>query len=168
MTSTTALTIGGLTLALLVLVANLHTWWKGKREVKQLASFGKGFGAAALMAACPGGILGWAHTHAGGVANGAGERVGAGATGVGTGDPLTAGHLAGLSTMGAPIVAIGVFLACLAWKSSGAKDKKRMVGGLFVGSVLLLTAGVAGLLGWLPAALNGAGAQVVAAVQGAL
>ncbi|MEW2351452.1 hypothetical protein AB0904_27765 [Streptomyces sp. NPDC006684] len=165
MTSTTALTIGGLTAALLVLVANLHPWWTGKRELKQLASFGKGIGAAVLMAACPGGLLGWVHAHTGGVANAAGERAGSAGTGVGTSGALGAGHLVGLSAAGAPLVVVGVFLVYLAWKKSGAKDKKRIIGGVFVGSALLLTAGIAGALDWLPTALNQAGVQVVAAVQ---
>ncbi|MFJ4418257.1 hypothetical protein [Streptomyces sp. NPDC088925] len=165
MTATTTLTIGGLTAALLVLVANLHPWWTGKREAKQLASFGKGFAGAALMAVCPGGILGWAHAHTGGIANSAGEKAGTAATGVGTASPLSAGHIAGLSALGAPVVVVGAFLVYLAWKKAGAKDKKRIFGGVFVGSVLLLTAGIAGMIEWLPGALNQVGAQISAAVQ---
>lgn len=167
MTATTTLTLGGLLAALLVLTANLYPWWTGNRELGQLASFGKGFGAAACAAACPGGILGWAHSRSGTVANGAGERTGAAATGTTSGTGLTTGQLTGLGATGAVIVVVAVFLVALSYKAAGKKDKKRIVGGAFVGSVLCLTAGVAGALAWLPGALNAAGDGVVAAVQGA-
>ncbi|MFB6934567.1 hypothetical protein [Streptomyces chartreusis] len=167
MTGTTTLTLGGLLAALLVLIANLHPWWTGNREPKQLAAFGKGFSAAACAAACPGGLLGWAHNRSGTVANGAGERTGAVATGTSSGAGITGGQLVGLSAAGAVIAVCVVFLVALAYKEAGKKDKRRMIGGAFVGSVLLLTAGVAGALSWLPGALNTAGAAVVDAVQGA-
>ncbi|MFF1402737.1 hypothetical protein [Streptomyces sp. NPDC058294] len=167
MTGTTTLTLGGLLAALLVLVANLYPWWTGGREMKQLAMFGKGFAAAACAAACPGGILGWTHTHAGTVANGAGERASTAGAGTSSGNGLSTGQLVGLSATGAVVAILAVFLVGLAYKAAGKKDKRRILGGAFVGSVLLLTAGVAGALKWLPAALNGAGDSVVAAFQGA-
>lgn len=167
MTGTTTLTLGGLLAALLILVANLYPWWTGGREMKQLAMFGKGFGAAACAAACPGGILGWAHTHTGSAANGAGESAGANAAGVTAGSSLSTGQLTGLGATGAVVAVLAVFLVFLSYKAAGKKDKRRIVGGFIVGSVLLLTAGVAGALAWLPDALNAAGDGVVAAVQGA-
>jgi hypothetical protein len=166
-TATTTLTLGGLLAALLVLTANLYPWWTGNRELKQLAAFGKGFGAAACAAACPGGLLGWAHSHTGTVANGAGERTGAAATGTTSGTGLTTGQLTGLGATGAVVAVVAIFLTVLSYKAAGKKDKKRIAGGAFVGSVLLLTAGVAGALSWLPGALNATGDAVVAAVQGA-
>ncbi|MEW2302004.1 hypothetical protein AB0958_18860 [Streptomyces sp. NPDC006655] len=165
MTGTT-LTLGGLLAALLVLVANLYPWYRGGRDMKMLAPFGKGCGAAALAAACPGGILGWTHKHTGGVANGAGEGVGSAATGTHSGNDLTSGQLVGLGATGAVIVAIAVFLVFLAYKQAGKADRRRIVGGFFVGSSLTLTAGVAGALHWLPGALNAAGDGVVSAFQG--
>jgi hypothetical protein len=164
--NSTNLTVGGLLAALLVLVANLYPWYRGGREMKQLASFGKGFGAAALAAACPGGILGWSHKHTGGVANGAGEGAGSAATGTSSGRGLTGGQLVGLSMTGAIVVAVAVFLVFLSYKEAGKKDKRRIVGGFFVGSALTLTAGIAGALQWLPSALNSAGDSVVSFVQG--
>ncbi|MFI2761375.1 hypothetical protein ACH5A3_21275 [Streptomyces echinatus] len=165
MTSTT-LTISGLLAAVLILVANLRPWWRGGREMKQLAMFGKGFAAAACAAACPGGILGWTHTHAATVANRAGERTSTAAAGTSSGSGLTTGQLVGLGATGAGVVIVTAFLVGLAYKEAGKKDKRRIVGGFFVGSVLTLTAGVAGALAWLPGALNAAGDGVVAAVQG--
>lgn len=167
MTGTTTLTLGGLLAALLVLIANLHPWWTGNREMKMLAPFGKGFAAAACAAACPGGLLGWAHSRAGTVANGAGERTGAVTTGTSSASGITSGQLVGLGATGAVIAVAVVFLVCLAYKAAGKKDKKRIIGGAFVGSVLLLTAGVAGALAWLPSLLNEIGVAVVDTVQGA-
>jgi hypothetical protein len=167
MTTTSTLTLGGLLGALIILYANLRPWWVGGREMKQLSNFAKGFGAAACAAACPGGVLGWAHARTGTVANGSGERLGEGATGTSQAAGLTSGQLAGLSATGAVIVVLAVFAVGLAWRDAGKADKRRIVGGAYVGSALCLTAGVAGMLAWLPGALNGAGDAVVAAVQGA-
>lgn len=166
MTGTTTLTLGGLLAALIILIANLHPWWTGNREMKQLASFGKGFAGAACAAACPGGLLGWAHTRTGTVANGAGERTSAVAAGATTTDTVTRGQLVGLGTTGAVVAVLVVFLIALSYKAAGKKDQKRILGGAFVGSVLLLTAGVAGALSWLPDALDVAGDALVDAAEG--
>ncbi|GGR71033.1 MULTISPECIES: hypothetical protein [Streptomyces] len=165
MTSTTTLTVSGLLAAVLILIANLRPWWKGSREMKLLAPFGKGFGAAACAAACPGGILGWLHTHAAPVANRAGARAGDAATGTSSASGLTSGQLVGLGATGAGVVIVIAYLTVLAYKDAGKKDKRRIIGGVIVGSVLTLTAGVAGALFWLPAALNGVGQAVVDAAQ---
>jgi len=58
-------------------------------------------------------------------------------------------------------------LVVLSYKAAGKQDKRRLIGGAYVGSVLCLTAGVAGALSWLPGALNAAGDGVVSAVEGA-
>lgn len=166
MNHTAALTAGGLLAALLVLVANLYPWYRGSREMKQLAMFGKGFLGAACAAACPGGALGWIHQRSGGIANGSGESVGAAAAGTDTGTRLATGQLVGLGMTGAIVAVLVVFIVFLSYKEAGKKDKRRIVGGAFVGSVLLLTAGVAGALSWLPGLINGIGDAIVAAVQG--
>jgi hypothetical protein len=165
--ATTTLTLGGLLLALIILTCNLYPWWKGNRDMKMLASFGKGNAAGVCMAMCPGGILGWAHSRSGAIGNGAGERVSQAATGTASGQNLTTGQLVGLGATGAVIVVITVLLVALAYKEAGKKDKRRILGGAYVGSALCLTAGVAGALSWLPSALNAAGDGLVAAVQGA-
>jgi len=167
MTATSTLTLGGLLLALIILTCNLYPWWTGGREMKQLAAFGKGFGGAACAAACPGGILGWAHSRTGSIGNSAGETAGQGLTGARTGNGLTAGQLTGLTATGAVVVVVAVTLVVLAYKTAGKKDQRRILGGAFVGSVLLLTAGVAGALSWLPGALNAAGDGIVSVVEGA-
>ena len=168
MTGTTTLTLGGLLAALLVLIANLHPWWTGGREMKQLAAFGKGAAAAACAAACPGGLLGWAHHHTGAIGNGTGGRVNSAATGTNASAALSSGQLVGLGVTGAFVAVLIVFLVALSYKAAGKKDKKRMAGGAFVGSTFLLTAGVAGALQWLPGALTAAGQGIQAAFEGGM
>lgn len=167
MTATSTLTLGGLLLALIILVCNLYPWWRGSRDMKMLASFGKGSAAGICAAMCPGGILGWAHSRSGTVGNGIGERTSQAATGTASGQSLTTGQLVGLGATGAVIVVITVLLVVLAYKEAGKKDKRRIIGGAYVGSTLCLTAGVAGILSWLPDALNGTGDGIVAFFQGA-
>lgn len=167
MTATSTLTLGGLLLALIILVCNLYPWWRGSRDMKLLASFGKGSAAGICAAMCPGGILGWAHSRSGTVGNGIGERTSQATTGTASGQSLTTGQLVGLGATGAVIVVITVLLVVLAYKEAGKKDKRRIIGGAYVGSTLCLTAGVAGILSWLPAALNGTGDGIVAFFQGA-
>jgi len=166
-TATSTLTLGGLLLALIILTCNLYPWYRGGRNLGQLAAFGKGFGGAACAAACPGGILGWTHSRSGTVGNGIGERTSQATTGTASAQGLTTGQLVGLGSTGAVVVVIAVTLVVLAYKEAGKKDRRRIAGGAYVGSVLLLTAGVAGALAWLPGALNGIGDAVVAFVQGA-
>lgn len=167
MTATDKLTLGGLLVALIILTCNLYPWYRGGREMKQLAAFGKGTGGGVCMAMCPGGILGWAHSRSGTVGNGVGERTSQAATGTASGQGLTTGQLVGLGATGAVIVVIAVLLVALAYKEAGKKDKRRILGGAYVGSTLCLTAGVAGALAWLPGAANGLGDGVVAFFQGA-
>lgn len=167
MTATSTLTLGGLLLALIILTCNLYPWYRGGREMSKLASFGKGFGAAVCAAACPGGVLGWTHTRSGTVGNGIGERTSHATTGTTSTQSLTTGQLVGLGATGAVIVVIAVTLVVLAYKEAGKKDRRRIIGGAYVGSTLCLTAGVAGALSWLPGALNAAGDGVVAAFEGA-
>ncbi|MBZ6250554.1 hypothetical protein KVH27_19500 [Streptomyces olivaceus] len=166
MTGTTTLTLGGLLLALIILYANLRPWWAGGRDVKQLAPFCKGLGGALVAATCPGGILGWARQRTGAIANTAGETAGRGATGTAQADTVSGGQMTGLIGVGALVAVLVVFATFLAWKAAGPKDKRRIVGGAFVGLVATLTAGVAGALDWLPGALNGVGDGIVALVEG--
>lgn len=167
MTSTNALTLGGLLAALIILTCNLYPWYRGGREMSKLAAFGKGAAGGVCAAACPGGILGWAHSRSGTVGNGIGERTSQATTGTTSGQSLTTGQLVGLGTTGAVLVVIVVLLVVLAYKEAGKADKRRIFGGAYVGSTLCLTAGVAGALAWLPGTLNGAGDGIVAFVQGA-
>ncbi|SFF11789.1 hypothetical protein SAMN05216251_108234 [Actinacidiphila alni] len=162
--NTTGLTLAGLAAALVVLYANLRPWWAGNRDAKQLAAFGKGSALGIVSAVCPGGILGWAHTHSATAANEGGSRLTSGTTGVQTTAPVAHRALSGLTPAGAVVVVVIAFGVVLAWRAAGKKDKKRIVGGAFVASVLCLSAGVVGLLTWVPGTLNSIGNSI----QGAL
>ncbi|MET9099965.1 hypothetical protein [Streptomyces antibioticus] len=167
MNGTTTLSLGGLLAALIVLYANLRPWWAGNRDMKRLVPFGKGLAAALAAAACPGGILGWARNRTGAVANTAGETGGRAATGTTQTETITGGQMTGLIATGAAVVTLAVVAAVLAWKAAGKEDRRRIIGGAYVGFVASLTAGVAGALAWLPGALNGVGDAIVALAEGA-
>lgn len=168
MNTATGISLAGLTVAAVILYANLRPWWTGNRDAKQLAAFGKGASLGVVSAVCPGGILGWLHTHSGAAADAGGNRITNATTGVKASAPIAHRALGGLDMPGACVVVVLAFGVVLAWRAAGKNDKKRMVGGAFVASALCLTAGVIGLLTWLPGSLNTVGNQVVHAVQGAL
>lgn len=166
--NTTSVTLAGLTVAAIVLYANLRPWWTGNRDAKQLAAFGKGASLGVVSAVCPGGILGWLHAHSGSAADAGGARLTNATTGVKATAPIAHKALGGLDAPGACVVVVLTACMVLAWRAAGKGDKKRMAGGAFVASVLCLTAGVIGMLTWLPGSLNSAGNQVLHAVQAAL
>ncbi|MDX3204158.1 hypothetical protein [Streptomyces scabiei] len=166
MTATSTLTLGGLLFALIILTCNLYPWYRGGREMSKLASFGKGAAAGVCIAMCPGGLFGWAHSRSGGVGNGAGERTSQALTGTDSSSGLSSGQLVGLGAAGAVIVVISVTLVVLAYKEAGRKDRRRIIGGAYVGSTLCLTAGVAGAFAWLPGAINGLGEGITAVFEG--
>ncbi|MCM8548912.1 hypothetical protein [Streptomyces sp. STCH 565 A] len=166
MTGTTTASLGGLLLAVLVLYANLRPWWAGNREMKLLLPFGKGLAGALAAAACPGGFFGWARQRTGAVANTAGETAGRSATGTAQTETVSSGQMVGLVATGALAAALVVFAVSLAWKAAGKKDRRRIIGGAFVGTVATLTAGIAGALDWLPGTLNGIGDAIKSLVEG--
>lgn len=167
MTGTTTASLGGLLAALLVLYANLRPWWAGNREMKLLVPFGKGLAGALAAAACPGGVFAWARQRTGAIANTAGETGGRAATGTTQTEAVSNGQMVGLVATGSLVAVLMVFAVVLAWKAAGKKDRRRILGGAFVGTVASLTAGLAGALNWLPGALNGVGDGIKALAEGA-
>lgn len=167
MTTATALSIGGLGLSLAILYANLRPWWKSTRDPKQLLPFGHGFAVGALATICSGGLLGWLASCSAGAANTAGKRAVPGTTGTSDGS-IAHASLGQLTPGGGLIVFLLAVGLVLAWKSTEKKERKRMAGGAFCGTTLCLTAGVAGLLAWLPAVVNGSGDWLLGLVGGAV
>ncbi|MFD5027017.1 hypothetical protein [Streptomyces sp. NPDC058373] len=164
---TTGITLAGLALSLAIFWANFRPWWKGSREVKQLLPFGQGFLLGAVSTVCAGGILGWLAGCAATAANQGGDKATVGLTGSNSTAPLARGTLGDLTPEGAILVVLLTVGVILAWKAAGKAEKKRLAGGAFVGATLCLTAGVASLLSWLPAALNDGGGYLRAAIEGA-
>jgi hypothetical protein len=162
--NSTGVTLAGLVTALVITYFNLRPWWVGGREAKLLAPFGKGSALGLISAVCPGGILGWLHSHSAGAADTGGSRLTGSATGIRPSAPIAHRDLGGLDQNGAVIAVLIALAVALAWKFAGKKDKKRIVGGAFVTSVLCLTAGVAGALTWVPGLLNSTGASAVHAI----
>jgi hypothetical protein len=161
---TTGLTLAGLTAALVVLYANLRPWWASNRDAKQLAAFGKGSALGIVSAVCPGGMLGWLHTHSAQAANASGGKLTSGTTGIKASAPVAHRDLYGLTQTGGVIVVVITIAVFFAWRAAGKQDKKRIAGGAFVASVACLTAGVAGLLTWVPGTLNSIGDQIAGAL----
>jgi hypothetical protein len=157
---TTGLSLTGLALALVIAYANFRRWWKGTRDIKDLAHFGQGFTLGALATACAGGVLGWLASCAPGVANSAGQKGVSGITGSSSSSPLARGSIGSLTEEGAVIVALFTVAVILSWKAAKKDEKKRLGGGLFCGATLCITAGIAGLLTWLPDLVNTFGMQV--------
>ncbi|MEU8316678.1 MULTISPECIES: hypothetical protein [Actinomycetes] len=165
--NTIGLTLAGLTIALVVLYANVRPWWKGNRDPKQLAPFGQGALLGGLATTCVGGILGWGAKRAANLANSAGDKATLGITGTQAESPITTARLGTLTPEGAVIVVLILTAVVLAFRAAGKADKRRIAGGAFVGATLCTTAGVAGFLAWVPDSVNTAGTALRSAIEGA-
>lgn len=161
------LTLAGIAIVLVVLWANLRPWWKSDRNPDKLKAFGTGTLLGALSTMCGGGLLGYIAGCAAGAANTGGAKAVAGTTGKQAQASVTTGSLGNLTSEGAVIVFLITCGTIFAFRAAGKDDRKRLVGGVFCGVCLCLTAGVASALNWLPGLINGAGEQLAAAVKGA-
>ena len=161
------LTLAGLALVLAILWANLRPWWKGNRDPQQLRAFGTGNLLGALSTMCGGGLLGWLAGCAPTIANTGGDKATRSVTGQSSAGAITTGDLGQLTPEGAVVVFLIAVGTVMAFRAAGKQDKKRMVGGVFCGVCLCLTAGVAGALSFLPDLINQAGTVLEDGVQGA-
>lgn len=159
MNTATGLSLSGFALALIILLANLRRWWKGSRDPKDLSHFGQGFTLGALATACAGGLLGWVAGCAPGVANSGGQKGVSGLTGASPSSPLARGSIGSLTEEGAVVVTLFAVLVLFSWRAAKKDEKKRLGGGMFCGMTLCITAGIAGLLTWLPDLVNTIGMQ---------
>lgn len=165
--TTTQMTLAGIAISLAILALNLRTWWKGGRQLKDLWPFTQTFLLGGISTICAGGILGWlAGCTAQGV-NTAGEKVVPGTTGTGSA-VIAYGSLGQLSPEGGAVVFLMTVLVIAGWKTAGKTEQKRMAGGAVCGATLCLTAGVAGLMDWLPDAINAIGARGRDLLEGAV
>jgi hypothetical protein len=163
-----SITTGGLALALVILYANLKTWFKSKdRDPRLLAPFGGGFALGSLSTLCAGGVLGLLATWTVHANNKAGSYAVPGATGQ-PDSTLPQGSPGVLDAGGGLTV---FFLACamiIAWRGTGKGDegkalRRRMAGGVVCGATLAGTVAVAGMLhNTVVAFANGSGDQVLA------
>ncbi|MBW5420290.1 hypothetical protein GKQ77_01725 [Streptomyces sp. BG9H] len=167
MTGRTGLTLAGLAIVLVVLWANLRPWWRGDRDPAKLKSFGTGSLLGALATMCGGGVLGWLAGCAPTLANNGGGKGVQGVTGQTPQATVTQGALGQLTPEGAVIVFLVFCGTIFAYRSAGKDERKRMVGGIFCGVCLCLTAGVASALNWVPDLVNQGGTVLVDGIEGA-
>lgn len=160
MTTADSVTLGCLGIALLIFYANARKWWNGGRNVKDIAPYAGSFLFGAIATCCAGGLLGWLAGCSAGAGNVVGDKAVPGATGTQASGPLASGDIGSLTSEGGVIVFVATGALVFAWKSAGKDVTKRMAGGLFCGSTMCLTAGVAGLMNWLPTVVNQAGLGV--------
>ncbi|MFI0914204.1 hypothetical protein [Streptomyces abikoensis] len=161
----TALSLGGIALALAILYANLRPWWKGKRDMKAVLPYASGGLLGGLSTVCLGGALGWGAAGVAAVLSESGDS--AVHTVVGTGGAPVARASAGSLTGPGGVV---VFLVCVAvvilFKASTAKDRWRIVGGFSTFAVLGVLPAVAGLLARLVLGVNAIGDWGLNALNG--
>ncbi|GCD46131.1 hypothetical protein [Streptomyces paromomycinus] len=167
MNTATSLSLGGLALSLVIAYANLWPWWKSGHDPKKLIPFGEGLALGSVSTICAGGLLGVLAGCSAGAGNTVGDKTLSGVTGVQGGAAFGRGDLGHLTPEGAVVVLLMTVGVVLAWRAAGKNDKKKIAGGVFVGTTLSLTAGVAGLLGFLPDAINMIGQQGRATLEGA-
>lgn len=153
------LSLAGTLVCIGILYVQLRRWWTGNRDPKLLLAPAQGTLMGALGTLCTGGLLGMVTgCTRQGVSAGADKAV-SGLTGTGPGSPMAAASLAGhLTPEGAVVVAFATVATVIAYKAASKDDKKRMLGGLLIGSCLTVVAGVAGALDGLPGLVNEAGA----------
>lgn len=168
MTTATQLTLLGLAVTVVVLYANLRTWWTGSRDFKTIAPFATYFCFGGAMTMCVGGLLGFLAGCAAGTTNTAGEKGVPRVTGTGGGGALASGTLGQLTPEGGVVVFIATAALVFAWRAAGKNVKRRMVGGAWCGATLCMTAGVAGLMQWLGPAINQLGATLRGIVESGL
>lgn len=161
------LSLCGAVLSIAVLILNLRTWWKGNREIKALIPFGGGVIQGTSWTLCVGGLLGWVAVRSASAGSTAGDWAVSRVTGKG-GGALSAGSAGTLTVPGACVVVVALIVGIVLFKAAGKADKKRILGGLFVGTTLCGTAGAAQIMQWVPDMYNQVGQGVVDALNGAL
>ncbi|MGW2389591.1 hypothetical protein ACWCYK_08840 [Streptomyces lydicamycinicus] len=164
----TGLTIAGTVVSVAILIINVRSWWKGTREIKAAVPFGGGLITGAAWTTCAGGLFGWFATQAVEASNRVGDKGISVTTGVKGGGGLAHGSLGQLTYPGACAVLIAAVIGAIVWKAAGKQDKKRMLGGVFSGLTLCVTAGFAQLMQWVPEMYNALGAGGVDVLNGAV
>lgn len=153
--SSPALTAGALAVSLAIAGANGWTWYKTGKDPKNLIHFGSGFALGGLATICTG-LLGVLAGWSAGIGNTAGRSAVSSSTG--TGKATLVHGSAGQLTPGGAIVtfllAVGFVVA---WRAASKVIRRRLLGGFFCGSTLVITVGVAGLFVHVVGLVNGVG-----------
>lgn len=162
----TVLSLGGIAVALAILIANLRPWWKGGRDPKALTPYGTGSLLGLLATICVGGLLGWGASGVAALVSGGGDKAVSSVTGTGSA-PVNTSRLGVLTEPGGVVVFLLFIGVILMWKSAGKQDKKRILGGFITFAVLGFLPGVVQALGFVPDSVNWLGSQGYALLGGA-
>lgn len=153
--SSPALTAGALAVSLGIAGANLWHWYKTGKDPKNLVHFGSGFALGGLATICTGllGVLaGWSVSGA----NTAGRSAVSSTTGAGKA-VMNHGHAGSLHPGGAIITFLLLVGFVIAYRAASKVIKRRLFGGFFCGTTLVVTVGVAGLFVHVVGLVNGVG-----------
>lgn len=151
--------LGGVAVALGILWLNLRPWLKGSRDPKALLPYGSGAGLGSLSTICIGGALGWGAAGVAGLFSSAGDKGVSTATGTSGAASMPTGRMGTLTPEGGVVTVLLLLGVIILFKSSGKKDKRRIIGGAVTFAVLGFLPGVAALLSWWPDTINWAGAK---------
>ncbi|MGW4814291.1 hypothetical protein ACWEPB_21960 [Kitasatospora cineracea] len=157
----TQLSVGGLALALVLLLVTALRWWRRGFPLPDALALAGGLASGLLSALCSGGLLGLAaHLLVGQVTNPLGDKVLGSDTHL-----LTHPGPAGLTGPGGVATLLLAAATVLLWRCCDARLRAQIGTGVLSGSALGLAAGVSGLAAvTLVPAINHLGDQVLAAL----
>jgi hypothetical protein len=153
--SSPALTAGALAVSLAIAGANGWTWYKTGKDPKNLIHFGSGFALGGLATIC-GGLLGVLAGWSAGIGNTAGRSAVSSTTGA-TKAAMNHGAAGTLTPGGAIVTFLLAVGFVIAWRAASKVIRRRLLGGFFCGTTLVITVGVAGLFAHVVGLVNGIG-----------
>jgi hypothetical protein len=153
--SSPALTAGCLAVSLAIAGVNGWTWYKTGRDPKNLVHFGSGFALGGLATIC-GGLLGVLAGWSVGAGNAAGKSAVSSTTGAAK-DAMHHGTAGTLTPGGAIVTFLLAVGFVVAWRAASKVIRRRLAGGFFCGTTLVVTVGVAGLFVHVVGLVNGIG-----------
>ncbi|MFJ9460945.1 hypothetical protein ACIRST_38485 [Kitasatospora sp. NPDC101447] len=155
------LSLGGLALAVAVLVSTAVRWWRRGCEMPGAAALAGGLLMGLLSALCTGGLLGVAaHYLVRKATNPLGNKI----AGTGSGQLLPQAAPAGMNAGGGVATTLLLIVVVLAWRCCDYQLRRQLTAGIVSGSALGLAGGISGLAAatLIPAA-NHLGGQILAA-----
>ncbi|WP_326811650.1 hypothetical protein [Streptomyces scopuliridis] len=164
--NTAGTTLAGAAIAVVILALNLRKWWTGGRALKDLIPTAQGLVTGAFGTVCAGGLAGWLSGCTRQITNFGGGKAVTGTTGTDSSSPIASGSLGALTPEGGVVVFVFFCVTVAAYKSFNKEEKGKLIGGIVAGSVLCVTAGIAGMLTGLPDVANQLGDSARAAFEG--
>ncbi|MFG2910901.1 hypothetical protein ACGF13_38375 [Kitasatospora sp. NPDC048286] len=155
------LSLGGLALAIAILVFTIVRWWRRGCEMPGAAALTGGLLMGLLSALCTGGLLGWAaHYLVRKATNPLGNRI----AGTGADQLLPQAAPASMNAGGGVATTLLLAAVLLAWRCCDYQLRRQLTAGIVSGSALGLAGGVSGLAAvTLIPAVNSLGDQFLAA-----